>query len=53
MEMILGGLAFALMMAAQVFAVIAVHRARLESKTTGRLDFHEDARGQHIWLFGG
>jgi hypothetical protein len=53
MEMILGGLAFALMMAAQVFAVVAVHRARIERKTTGRFDFHDDPRSQYIWLFGG
>jgi len=52
METVLGGLAFALMTAGQLLAVIAVHNARFADGSAGRPDFG-DARAHHIWLLGG
>jgi hypothetical protein len=51
MEIILGGLAFGGLIAAQFLAVAAVHKARWESGSSE----HEpctDARTRHIWRFG-
>lgn len=52
METILGGLAFACLIAAQFLAVIAVHKARWESRSGERHDACGDARARYIWLFG-
>ena len=52
MEMILGGLAFAGLVAAQFFAVVAVHSARWESGSSERHEPRTDARTGHIWRFG-
>jgi hypothetical protein len=51
MELLLGGLAFACLMGAQFFAVVAVHDRRWETTCDGGLDRSDDARVRHIWLF--
>lgn len=53
MELILGSLAFALMMAGQLLAVVAVHNARYQDRSAERVDTSDRARTSHIWLFGG
>lgn len=50
MEMILGGLAFTLMMTSQILAVVAVHNGRFVDGSGERID---DARVRNLWLFGG
>jgi hypothetical protein len=52
MELLLGGLAFACLMGAQFFAVVAVHDRRWETTFDGRRDRSNDARVRNIWLFG-
>jgi hypothetical protein len=49
METFPGGLAFACLITAQFFAVVAVHKARRESE---RHEPRTDARIGHIWRFG-
>ena len=51
MDVILGGIAFALMLAGQFLAVVVVHDARLGDESEYP-DFRDDTRGRHIWLLG-
>jgi hypothetical protein len=51
MDLFLGGLAFAALLAAQLFAVIAVNRARLEQSGLP-LPAATDARPRIIWESG-
>jgi len=58
MDMFLGALAFTLMIAAQLLAVVAVHnvRRRSESRQTEPAEQREtpaETRVRHIWLIGG
>ena len=57
MDTILGGLAFFALIAAQLFAVVAVHDARWESRSRehedlGVQDLSADARVQYLLNFG-
>jgi hypothetical protein len=52
METFLGGIAFACLIAAQFFAVVAVHSARREGSESRRDASCRDDRAQHIWKFG-
>jgi len=52
MDLFLGGLAFACLIAAQFFAVVAVHGRRWESAFSEQLDRADNARVRNIWLFG-
>jgi hypothetical protein len=50
METILGGLAFAGLIAAQFLAVVAVHGMKQAGKAVS--DNSGDARARHIWRLG-
>lgn len=52
METILGGLAFARLLACQFLAVVAVHNARWDSGSSERHVTGADARARHVWNFG-
>ena len=52
METILGGVAFACLLACQLLAVVAVHNARWDSGSNERHVTGEDARARHVWNFG-
>ena len=52
METVLGGVAFACLIAAQFFAVVAVHRARWEREPSKRDASRGDDHAQHICNFG-
>lgn len=52
METFLAGIAFACLIAAQFFAVVAVHNARREGAPSRCDASCGDDRAQHIWTFG-
>ena len=52
MEVFLGSIAFACLIAAQFFAVVAVHNTRWERSPSSRDASCGDDRAQHIWKFG-
>jgi hypothetical protein len=51
METVLGGIAFAALVAAQLFAVIAVHRARLD-RSERPMPTATDRRTKIVWEAG-
>ena len=52
METILGGVAFACLLACQFLAVVAVHNARWDSGSSERHVTGADARTRRAWNFG-
>ena len=52
METILGGMAFAGVIAAQFLAVVALDKARRESRSLERDASRADDHAQYIWKFG-
>ena len=52
METILGGLAFACLLACQFLAVVAVHNARWDNGSSERDVTGANARARHVWNFG-
>ena len=52
METILGGLAFACLIACQFLAVVAVQKERWDSGSSEDDVTGADARARHVWNFG-
>jgi len=52
METFLGSIAFACLIAAQFFAVVAVHNARWEKEPSRRDASCGDDHARHIWNLG-
>jgi hypothetical protein len=51
MDIILGGLAFFCLIAAQLFAVVAVHNARWEGEGRELQDLPEEVRTRYVLIF--
>jgi hypothetical protein len=52
MDIVIGGIAFALMIGAQFLAVVVAHNARCHGEAAGQLETGADSRARNIWQLG-